>query len=176
MVVKMGQLFRGVETGQGDFLPCRIEVVEELPEFDPEVRVVGKEMEVVNEKHRRVPEMFGQLRGCFGAVITSVQGFNLPARNIGGNRRCTCQTIANGGQEVCFAGTGWTVDVEEVFRPRRVCQPPGELVTREAIQARLWPRDDEERKKALDYGFDLKRVFGTTDLVRGEDVVAITSF
>jgi fructose-1,6-bisphosphatase II len=36
------------------------------------------------------------------------------------------------------------------------------------IQARLWPRDDDERRKALDAGHDLNRVLFTDDLVRGD--------
>jgi fructose-1,6-bisphosphatase II len=39
-----------------------------------------------------------------------------------------------------------------------------------AIQGRLWPRDDDERRKALDAGHDLDRVLGTDDLVRGNNV------
>jgi fructose-1,6-bisphosphatase II len=39
-----------------------------------------------------------------------------------------------------------------------------------AMQARLWPRDDEERTKALDAGHDLERVLTTDDLVRGDNV------
>ena len=39
-----------------------------------------------------------------------------------------------------------------------------------AIQARLWPRDDAERQKALDAGHDLDRVLETDDLVRGDNV------
>jgi fructose-1,6-bisphosphatase II len=39
-----------------------------------------------------------------------------------------------------------------------------------AIQARLWPQDDGERRKALDAGHDLTRILHTADLVRGEDV------
>jgi fructose-1,6-bisphosphatase II len=38
------------------------------------------------------------------------------------------------------------------------------------IQARLWPRDGEERQKLLDQGLDPARVLGTDDLVSGEDV------
>jgi fructose-1,6-bisphosphatase II len=38
------------------------------------------------------------------------------------------------------------------------------------IQARLWPRDDEERQKLLDQGLDPARVLRTDDLVSGEDV------
>lgn len=38
------------------------------------------------------------------------------------------------------------------------------------IQARLYPRDEAERRQALDDGFDLGRVFMTDDLVRGDNV------
>ena len=38
------------------------------------------------------------------------------------------------------------------------------------IQARLWPRDDEEREKAIGAGHDLDRVLTTTDLVSGNDI------
>jgi fructose-1,6-bisphosphatase II len=36
------------------------------------------------------------------------------------------------------------------------------------LQGRLWPRDDEERQKALDAGHDLDRVLTLDDLVRGD--------
>ena len=38
------------------------------------------------------------------------------------------------------------------------------------IQGRLWPRDDAERRRALDAGHDLDRVLFTDDLVTGENV------
>jgi fructose-1,6-bisphosphatase II len=38
-----------------------------------------------------------------------------------------------------------------------------------AMQAKLWPRDDEEREKALAAGHDLDRVLGTDDLVTGDN-------
>jgi fructose-1,6-bisphosphatase II len=38
------------------------------------------------------------------------------------------------------------------------------------IQARLWPRDDAERQKALDAGHDLERVLSTDDLVSGDNI------
>ncbi len=37
------------------------------------------------------------------------------------------------------------------------------------IQARLWPKDEDERRKALDAGHDLTRVLSTDDLVRGDN-------
>jgi len=37
-----------------------------------------------------------------------------------------------------------------------------------ALQGKLWPKDDEERQKALDAGHDLDRVLQIDDLVRGD--------
>jgi fructose-1,6-bisphosphatase II len=37
------------------------------------------------------------------------------------------------------------------------------------LQGRLWPRDDAERRRALDAGHDLGRVLTTDDLVSGDD-------
>jgi fructose-1,6-bisphosphatase II len=39
-----------------------------------------------------------------------------------------------------------------------------------AIQGQLAPKDDEERQKALDRGYDLDRVLSTEDLVSGDNV------
>jgi fructose-1,6-bisphosphatase II len=39
-----------------------------------------------------------------------------------------------------------------------------------AIQGKLWPRDDEERRSLVDAGIDPDRVLTTDDLVRGDDV------
>jgi fructose-1,6-bisphosphatase II len=39
-----------------------------------------------------------------------------------------------------------------------------------AIQGRLWPRNDDERRQLLDAGLDPERVLRTNDLVSGEDV------
>ncbi len=36
------------------------------------------------------------------------------------------------------------------------------------LQGRLWPRNDEERQRALDAGHDLDQVLGVDDLVRGD--------
>ena len=38
------------------------------------------------------------------------------------------------------------------------------------ILGRLWPRDDDERKAAIDAGYDLDRVLTADDLVGGDDV------
>ena len=39
-----------------------------------------------------------------------------------------------------------------------------------AIQGRLWPRNDDERQRAVDQGYDLDRILTTDDLVSGDDV------
>jgi fructose-1,6-bisphosphatase II len=39
-----------------------------------------------------------------------------------------------------------------------------------AVQGKLWPRHDEDRRKLLDAGYDLDRVLTQDDLVAGEDV------
>lgn len=39
-----------------------------------------------------------------------------------------------------------------------------------AIFGRLWPRNDDERRAALDLGYDLDRILTTCDLVSGDDV------
>jgi fructose-1,6-bisphosphatase II len=38
------------------------------------------------------------------------------------------------------------------------------------MQAKLWPRDDEERQKLVDGGYDIERVLRTDDLVQSDDV------
>jgi fructose-1,6-bisphosphatase II len=43
------------------------------------------------------------------------------------------------------------------------------------IQGKLWPRDDDERRRALDAGHDLDRVLHTGDLVRGENVFFVAT-
>jgi fructose-1,6-bisphosphatase II len=43
------------------------------------------------------------------------------------------------------------------------------------IQGRLWPRDDDEREKAMSAGHDLDRVLFTDDLLHGEDVFFVAT-
>ncbi|MFP8961330.1 class II fructose-bisphosphatase [Streptomyces nanhaiensis] len=43
------------------------------------------------------------------------------------------------------------------------------------IQGRLWPKDDEERRRALDAGHDLDRVLTTDDLVSGDNVFFVAT-
>ncbi|GAB7104165.1 class II fructose-bisphosphatase [Streptomyces phaeofaciens] len=43
------------------------------------------------------------------------------------------------------------------------------------IQGKLWPKDDEERQRAIDAGHDLDRVLTTEDLVQGENVFFVAT-
>ncbi|MEV5611943.1 class II fructose-bisphosphatase [Streptomyces sp. NPDC052225] len=43
------------------------------------------------------------------------------------------------------------------------------------IQGKLWPKDDEERRRAIDAGHDLDRVLSTDDLVSGENVFFVAT-
>lgn len=43
------------------------------------------------------------------------------------------------------------------------------------IQGKLWPKDDEERARAVDAGHDLDRVLLTDDLVSGENVFFVAT-
>jgi fructose-1,6-bisphosphatase II len=43
------------------------------------------------------------------------------------------------------------------------------------IQGRLWPRNEDERRKALDAGHDLSRVLTTDDLVTSDDVFFVAT-
>ncbi|MFF3329044.1 class II fructose-bisphosphatase [Streptomyces sp. NPDC002888] len=43
------------------------------------------------------------------------------------------------------------------------------------IQGKLWPKDDEERQRAIDAGHDLGRVLNTEDLVTGENVFFVAT-
>jgi fructose-1,6-bisphosphatase II len=43
------------------------------------------------------------------------------------------------------------------------------------IQGRLWPRDDDERQKAIDAGLDLDAVLSTDELVRGDNAFFVAT-
>jgi fructose-1,6-bisphosphatase II len=43
------------------------------------------------------------------------------------------------------------------------------------IQGKLWPRNEDERGRAVDAGYDLSKVLTTNDLVSGEDVFFATT-
>ncbi len=68
------------------------------------------------------------------------------------------------------AGTGVDLLLGIGGTPEGIITAAALLCMGGAMQARLWPRDDEERQKAADAGHDLDRVLLTEDLVSGEDI------
>src|SRR5882724_1831549 len=67
----------------------------------------------------------------------------------------------NSGIDILF-GVGGT--------PEGVIAAAGIKCLGGSIQGRLWPRNDDERRAALDMGYDLDRVLMTDDLVSGDDI------
>jgi fructose-1,6-bisphosphatase II len=68
------------------------------------------------------------------------------------------------------AGTGVDVLVGIGGTPEGVIAASALKCLDGVLFGRLWPRDDEERRRALDAGYDLDKVLTVDDLVAGEDV------
>ena len=79
-------------------------------------------------------------------------------RRLGGAARGQPRTPAS----TCSGGSA--------ARPRASSRPPRSSALGGQILGRLWPRNDEERKAAVDAGYDLERVLDVDDLVGGNDV------
>jgi fructose-1,6-bisphosphatase II len=72
-------------------------------------------------------------------------------------------SAARGGTEVdLLLGIGGTPE-GVITAAALICMGGG-------MQARLWPRDDEERERALAAGHDLDRILTANDLVNGQDI------
>ena len=70
-------------------------------------------------------------------------------------------SIPDSGSDILF-GIGGT--------PEGVTAACALLCTGGEIVGRLWPRNEDEKRAALDAGYDLDRILTTTDLVSGEEV------
>jgi fructose-1,6-bisphosphatase II len=68
------------------------------------------------------------------------------------------------------AGTGVDILVGIGGTPEGIIAAAAITCLGGTIQGRLWPRDDDERRKALDAGHDLDRVLTTSDLVTGDNI------
>ena len=69
--------------------------------------------------------------------------------------------LARGPGSTCSWGSG---DPEGVISAAAIKCLGG------AMQGKLWPRNDEERRQLLDAGYEVDRVLTADDLVRGDDV------
>jgi fructose-1,6-bisphosphatase II len=100
----------------------------------------------------RNEELIAALRGCGAKVMLITDGDVAPAI-----------AAANPWRPVdLMMGIGGTP--EGVIAAAAVKSLGG------AVQGRLWPRDDEERDKLVEAGFDVDRVLTTDDLVGGDNI------
>jgi fructose-1,6-bisphosphatase II len=111
-----------------------------------------RDLNVVVLERERHDDLIGELREA-GAVVNLIRdGDVAPAI-----------AAARGGTGVdMLYGVGGT--------PEGVISAAALKCVGGGIHGRLWPRDDDERRKIVDAGIDPDRVLTTDDLVAGEDV------
>jgi fructose-1,6-bisphosphatase II len=76
----------------------------------------------------------------------------------------------SGGLMTAIEGTGQDILMGIGGSPEAVVTACALKCIGGEIQCKLWPRDEEERQKALDEGLDLERVLTTEDLAQGNNV------
>jgi fructose-1,6-bisphosphatase II len=74
------------------------------------------------------------------------------------------------GIQAALPGGGVDVAMGVGGSPEAVITAAALRCTGGAILCKAWPRDDEERQKAIDIGVDLQHVYPTEELAGGEDV------
>jgi fructose-1,6-bisphosphatase II len=111
-----------------------------------------REVDVVVLERERHEELIAELRGAGARVRLIRDGDVAPA---------IAAAQAGTGVDMLY-GIGGT--------PEGVISAAALKCVGGGIQARLWPRNDEERQQFLDEGLDPARVLRTDDLVSGEDV------
>ncbi len=114
--------------------------------------VETSDLSVVVLDRDRHKELIAELRGCGAKVLLIPDGDVAPAI-----------AAAQPGTGVdMLMGVGGTP--EGVIAAAAVKSFGG------AVQGKLWPRNDDERQKLVDSGYDVDRVLTTDDLVAGEDL------
>jgi fructose-1,6-bisphosphatase II len=114
--------------------------------------VKPSDITVVVLDRERNKELIDGLRGCGAKVNLITDGDVAPA----------IAAARSGSAVDLMMGIGGTP--EGVIAASAVKCLGGE------VQGRLWPRNDEERKKLVDAGYDVERVLTTDDLVGGENI------
>ena len=114
--------------------------------------VSPREVSVVVLDRPRHEELIGELREVGAKVILILDGDVAPA--IAAAQPATGVDL--------LMGIGGT--------PEGVLSAAALKCVGGALYGRLWPRDDEERQKLVDAGFDVDRKLTLDDLVAGEDV------
>jgi fructose-1,6-bisphosphatase II len=114
--------------------------------------VSAREVSVVVLDRPRHEELIGELREVGAKVLLIPDGDVAPA-------------IA-----AAQPGTGVDLLMGVGGTPEGVLSAAALKCVGGALHGRLWPRDDEERQKLVDAGFDVTRKLTLDDLVAGEDV------
>ncbi len=115
-------------------------------------RVKASEISVVVLDRPRNEDLIGALRESGAKVILITDGDVAPAI-----------AAANPSRPVdLMMGIGGT--------PEGVIAAAAVKCLGGTVQGRLWPRDEDERRKLADAGFDVERVLMTDDLVAGDNV------
>jgi fructose-1,6-bisphosphatase II len=114
--------------------------------------VQPSDVRVVVLERDRHDELIGELREC-GARVTLIRDGDV-APAIAAARPGTSVDM--------LMGVGGT--------PEGVISAAALKSLGGGMQGKLWPRNDEERQKLVDAGYDIDRVLHTDDLVAGDDV------
>ncbi len=114
--------------------------------------VSPREVTVVVLDRPRHEELIGELREVGAKVLLILDGDVAPA-------------IA-----AAQPGTGVDLLMGVGGTPEGVLSAAALKCVGGALHGRLWPRDDEERQKLVDGGFDIERKLTLDDLVAGDDV------
>ena len=111
-----------------------------------------RDVTVVVLERERHEQLIAELREAGARVLLIRDGDVAPAI-----------AAAHGGAEVdMLMGIGGT--------PEGVISATAIKCLGGALQGRLWPRDDEERRKLVDAGYDVDKVLTTNDLVASDNV------
>ena len=95
-------------------------------------------------------------------------------RNTGARIRYLVDGDVAGAVMAARPGTGGDLLIGIGGTPEGIIAACAIKCTGGVIQGRLWPKDDDERQRAIDAGHDLDRVLSTDDLVVGDCVFVAT--
>src|SRR6185503_9832618 len=98
------------------------------------------------------------------------EGIIQECREAGARIRLITDGDIAGAISVSTPGSGSDILFGVGGTPEGVTAACALLCTGGTIIGRLWPRNDDEKRAALDAGYDLDRSLTTTDLVAGEEV------
>src|SRR4051812_13527500 len=135
-----------------DVIDIRASPTENVNAIAKAKEVSTREISVVVLERERHEELIGELRQAGAKVNLIRDGDVAPAI-----------AAAQGGTGVdLLYGIGGT--------PEGVISAAALKAVGGGIQGRLWPRNDDERQRLINDGYDLDRILTTDDLVSGQDV------